>query len=351
MNKTTKEIQVGSIKIGGKHPIVIQSMTNTKTKDIQATIQQINELVHVGCQMVRLAVLNKDDALAIKDIKKAVSIPLVADIHFDYKLALLAIECGIDKIRINPGNIGSKDKVEAVVKACKEKNIPIRIGVNAGSLEKDILQKYGKPCAQAMIESAKKHVELLEEFDFYDICISLKSSSTLETIEAYRLANDTFNYPLHVGVTEAGTSLGGTVKSSLGIGTILYLGIGNTIRVSLSDNPVEEIKVAKTLLKELKLITNVPTLISCPTCGRLQYNLIEVAKEIETFLLTIHSDISVAVMGCAVNGPGEARNADIGIAGGIDEGILIKKGEIIKKVKQEDMVQTLKEEIIKMAKN
>lgn len=346
----TRAIKVGNLVIGGNDQVIIQSMTNTKTKDIEATVKQINDLANSGCQLVRLAVLNMDDALAIKEIKSRVNIPLVADIHFDYRLALQAIESGIDKIRINPGNIGSIDKVKLVVEACKKKHIPIRIGVNGGSLEKDILEKYGKPTAKAMIESAKKHVEILESLDFYDICISLKSSNTLLTIEAYQLASETFPYPLHIGVTEAGTKLGGTIKSSFGIGTILYQGIGNTIRVSLSDSPLEEIKVAKILLKELELIDNVPTLISCPTCGRIQYDLIPIAKEIEDFLNTINSNITVAIMGCAVNGPGEAKHADIGIAGGINEGLLIKKGEIIRKVKQDDIVDELKKEIIKMTK-
>lgn len=346
----TRAIKVGNLVIGGNDQVIIQSMTNTKTKDIEATVKQINDLANSGCQLVRLAVLNMDDALAIKEIKSRVNIPLVADIHFDYRLALQAIESGIDKIRINPGNIGSIDKVKLVVEACKKKHIPIRIGVNGGSLEKDILEKYDKPTAKAMIESAKKHVEILESLDFYDICISLKSSNTLLTIEAYQLASETFPYPLHIGVTEAGTKLGGTIKSSFGIGTILYQGIGNTIRVSLSDSPLEEIKVAKTLLKELELIDNVPTLISCPTCGRIQYDLIPIAKEIEDFLNTINSNITVAIMGCAVNGPGEAKHADIGIAGGVNEGLLIKKGEIIRKVKQDDIVDELKKEIIKMTK-
>ena len=346
----TRAIKVGNLVIGGNDQVIIQSMTNTKTKDIEATVKQINDLANSGCQLVRLAVLNMDDALAIKEIKSRVNIPLVADIHFDYRLALQAIKSGIDKIRINPGNIGSIDKVKLVVEACKKKHIPIRIGVNGGSLEKDILEKYGKPTAKAMIESAKKHVEILESLDFYDICISLKSSNTLLTIEAYQLASETFPYPLHIGVTEAGTKLGGTIKSSFGIGTILYQGIGNTIRVSLSDSPLEEIKVAKTLLKELELIDNVPTLISCPTCGRIQYDLIPIAKEIEDFLNTINSNITVAIMGCAVNGPGEAKHADIGIAGGVNEGLLIKKGEIIRKVKQDDIVDELKKEIIKMTK-
>ncbi|HIX82099.1 MAG TPA: flavodoxin-dependent (E)-4-hydroxy-3-methylbut-2-enyl-diphosphate synthase [Candidatus Erysipelatoclostridium merdavium] len=346
----TRSIKVGNLTIGGNNDVIIQSMTNTKTHDVEATVKQIQDLTAAGCQLVRLAVLDQRDALAIKDIKNRVDVPLVADIHFDYRLALQAIESGIDKIRINPGNIGSIDKVKQVVTACKEHRIPIRIGVNGGSLEKDILAKYGKPTAEGMIESAKKHVEILESLDFHDICISLKSSSTLLTIEAYKLASETFDYPLHLGVTEAGTKLSGTIKSSLGIGTLLYQGIGNTIRVSLSDSPVEEIKVAKTLLKELGLIKNVPTLVSCPTCGRIQYDLIPVAKEIEDFLNTINADITVAIMGCAVNGPGEAKHADIGIAGGVNEGLLIKKGEIIRKVKQSDMVEELKKEILLMIK-
>ncbi|MFQ6793903.1 MAG: flavodoxin-dependent (E)-4-hydroxy-3-methylbut-2-enyl-diphosphate synthase [Thomasclavelia sp.] len=348
--ENTRSIQVGNLTIGGNNNVIIQSMTNTKTQDVEATVAQINALAAVGCQLVRLAVLNNQDALAIKEIKNRVSVPLVADIHFDYRLALQAIESGIDKIRINPGNIGSIDKVKQVVNACKEHHIPIRIGVNGGSLEKDILEKYGKPTAQGMIESAQKHIDILESLDFHDICISLKSSNTLLTIEAYQLASEIFPYPLHLGVTEAGTALGGTIKSSLGIGVLLYQGIGNTIRVSLSDDPVEEIKVAKTLLKELGLIKNVPTLVSCPTCGRIQYNLIPVAKEIEEFLKTINADITVAIMGCAVNGPGEARHADIGIAGGVNEGLLIKKGEIIRKVKQSEMVEELKKEILSMIK-
>ncbi len=346
----TRAIKIGNLTIGGNNEVIIQSMTNTKTKDIKATVKQINELADAGCQLVRLAVLNMEDALAIKEIKSQVNIPLVADIHFDYRLALQAIESGIDKIRINPGNIGSIDKVKLVVEACKKRQIPIRIGVNGGSLEKDILEKYGRPTAKGMIESAKKHVEILESLDFYDICISLKSSNTLLTIEAYQLASETFPYPLHIGVTEAGTKLGGTIKSSLGIGTILYQGIGNTIRVSLSDNPIEEIKVGKILLKELELIDNVPTLVSCPTCGRIQYDLIPIAKEIEDFLNTIKANITVAIMGCAVNGPGEAKHADIGIAGGVNEGLLIKKGEIIRKVKQENIFDELKKEILKMIK-
>ena len=348
LREETRSVQVGNLTIGGNNHVVIQSMCNTKTKNVEATIKQINALEQAGCELVRVAVFDKEDAYAIKEIKKGIHIPLVADIHFDYKLALIAIESGIDKVRINPGNIGSIEKVKAVVDACKKKHIPIRIGVNGGSLEKDILEKYGEPTPEGMVESAMKHVKILEDLDFHDIVISLKSSNTMLTIKAYELASKTFPYPLHVGVTEAGTALGGTIKSALGIGTLLYEGIGNTIRVSLSDDPVEEIKVAKILLKELGLLKGVPTLVSCPTCGRIQYDLIPIAKEMEDFLKDIHLDITVAIMGCAVNGPGEARHADIGIAGGVGEGLLIKHGEIVKRVKQEDMGQTLKEEILKM---
>lgn len=348
LREETRSVQVGNLTIGGNNHVVIQSMCNTKTKNVEATIKQINALEQAGCELVRVAVFDKEDAYAIKEIKKGIHIPLVADIHFDYRLALIAIESGIDKVRINPGNIGSIEKVKAVVDACKEKHIPIRIGVNGGSLEKEILEKYGEPTPEGMVESAMKHVKILEDLGFHDIVISLKSSNTMLTIKAYELASKTFPYPLHVGVTEAGTALGGTIKSALGIGTLLYEGIGNTIRVSLSDDPVEEIKVAKILLKELGLLKGVPTLVSCPTCGRIQYDLIPIAKEMEDFLKDIHLDITVAIMGCAVNGPGEARHADIGIAGGVGEGLLIKHGEIVKRVKQEDMVQTLKDEILKM---
>ena len=335
LREETRSVQVGNLTIGGNNHVVIQSMCNTKTKNVEATIKQINALEQAGCELVRVAVFDKEDAYAIKEIKKGIHIPLVADIHFDYKLALIAIESGIEKVK-------------AVVDACKKKHIPIRIGVNGGSLEKDILEKYGEPTPEGMVESAMKHVKILEDLDFHDIVISLKSSNTMLTIKAYELASKTFPYPLHVGVTEAGTALGGTIKSSLGIGTLLYEGIGNTIRVSLSDDPVEEIKVAKILLKELGLLKGVPTLVSCPTCGRIQYDLIPIAKEMEDFFKDIHLDITVAIMGCAVNGPGEARHADIGIAGGVGEGLLIKHGEIVKRVKQEDMVQTLKDEILKM---
>lgn len=349
MNKrtNTRKIMVRDIQIGGQNRVVIQSMTNTKTKHVESTVKQILELEDAGCEIVRVACLDIEDAKAIKEIKENIHIPIVADIHFDYKIALQAIESGVDKIRINPGNIGSEDRVKKVVEACKEHKIPIRIGVNAGSLEKDLLVD-GKPTAKAMVESAKRHIEILEKLDFYDICISLKASNLDLCIEAYEEASKIFNYPLHLGITEAGTSFSGTIKSSIGLGVLLKQGIGDTMRVSLSDNPVEEIKVAKEILKNCGLYNKSPKLVSCPTCGRTQIDLIPIAKEVEEFLQKIELDITVAVMGCAVNGPGEARNADIGIAGGIKEGLLFKKGEIIKKVKQEDIVDVLKQEILKM---
>ena len=345
----TRPINVGGIKIGGQNKVIIQSMTNTKTKDIASTVKQILELEKAGCEIIRVACLDMEDAKAIKDIKEQIHIPIVADIHFDYRIAICAIEAGVDKVRINPGNIGGKEKVKAVVDKCKEYNVPIRIGVNAGSLEKDLLEKYGgKPTAKAMVESAKRHVQILEDLDFYDIAISLKASNLDLCIESYEEAAKEFNYPLHLGITEAGTAFSGTIKSSIGLGILLREGIGDTIRVSLSDDPIEEIKVVKEILKDCNLYSNVPTLVSCPTCGRTQIDLIPMAKEVEQFLQTINSDITVAVMGCAVNGPGEASNADIGIAGGIKEGLLFKKGKIIRKIPQENIVNELKEEILKM---
>ena len=351
MRKDTKKVYVKNIRIGGQNKVVIQSMTNTETKNIEATINQILELEKVGCEIVRVACLDIEDAKAIKYIKEKIHIPIVADIHFDYKIALEAINSGVDKIRINPGNIGNKERVKLVVESCKKNNIPIRIGVNAGSLEKDLLEKYGgKPTAEAMIESAKRHVDILEELNFYNIVISLKASDLDLCIKAYEEASKTFKYPLHLGITEAGTEFSGTIKSSIGLGTLLREGIGDTIRVSLSDNPIKEVKVAKEILKNCGLYKNSPKLISGPTCGRTKIDLIPIAKEIEEFLQNIEADIVVAVMGCAVNGPGEAKQADIGIAGGIKEGILFKKGKIICKVKQEDIVKTLETEIMKMIK-
>lgn len=344
----TRPINVAGIQIGGQNKVVIQSMCNTKTKDVKATVQQILKLEKAGCEIIRVACLDIEDAKAIREIKNQIHIPIVADIHFDYKIALQAIESGVDKIRINPGNIGDEEKTRAVVEACKKNSIPIRIGVNAGSLEKELLEKYGKPCSDAMIESAKRHVEILEKLDFHDIAISLKASNLDMCIEAYEKASKEFKYPLHLGITEAGTAFSGTIKSSIGLGVLLRQGIGDTIRVSLSDDPVEEIFVCKEILKNCGLFSKSPRLVSCPTCGRIQYNMIPIAKEMEKFLQTLESDITVAIMGCAVNGPGEAREADIGIAGGNGEGLLFKKGEIVRKIKEQDIVEELKKEILEM---
>ncbi len=347
----TRPIFVNGIQIGGQNKVVIQSMCNTKTKDVKSTVNQILELEKAGCEIIRVACLDIEDAKAIKEIKENIHIPIVADIHFDYRIALEAINSGIDKVRINPGNIGGREKVKAVVDACKEKNIPIRIGVNAGSLEKDLLMKYNNvPTAEAMIESAKRHVQILEDLNFYDIAISLKASNLDLCIKAYEMASNTFKYPLHLGITEAGTAFSGTILSSIGLGIMLREGIGDTIRVSLSDNPINEIKVAKEILKDCNLYSKSPKLIACPTCGRTQIDLIPIAKEVEEFLQSIESDITVAVMGCVVNGPGEASHADIGIAGGINEGVLFKKGKIVGKVPQDKIVSVLKEEILKMIK-
>lgn len=345
----TRKIIVGNVQIGGQNKVVIQSMCNTKTKDIKSTVKQILELEKAGCEIIRVACLDIEDAKSIAEIKKQIHIPIVADIHFDYKIALEAIEAGVDKVRINPGNIGSKERVKAVVDKCKEKKIPIRIGVNGGSLEKELLEKYGgSPTSKAMVESAKRHVDILEELDFYDYAISLKASDLDLCIESYIEASKVFDCPLHLGITEAGTEFSGTIKSSIGLGILLRQGIGDTLRVSLSDDPIKEIKVAKEILKDCNLYKKSPTIIACPTCGRTQIDLIPIAKEIEKFLQTIEADIKVAVMGCAVNGPGEAKEADIGIAGGIKEGLLFKKGEIIKKIPQDEIVEELKKEILKM---
>lgn len=344
----TRPIYVRDIQIGGQNKVIIQSMCNTKTKDIESTVKQILELENAGCEIIRVACLDIEDAKAIKEIKKQIHIPIVADIHFDYKIALEAINSGVDKIRINPGNIGDEEKTKAVVEACKKNKIPIRIGVNGGSLEKELLEKYGKPCSDAMVESAKRHVGILEKLDFYDIAISLKASNLDMCIEAYEKAAKEFKYPLHLGITEAGTVFSGTIKSSIGLGVLLRQGIGDTLRVSLSDDPVEEIVVCKEILKDCNLYTKSPTLVACPTCGRIQYDMIPIAKEIEKFLKTIESNITVAIMGCAVNGPGEAREADIGIAGGNGEAVLFKKGEIVRKIKEENIVKELKEEILKL---
>ena len=309
MNRAnTKKVMVGNVQIGGQNKVVIQSMCNTKTKDVKATVKQIIDLEKAGCEIIRVACLDLEDAKSIKEIKKQIHIPIVADIHFDYNIALEAIEAGVDKIRINPGNIGSKEKVKMVVDKCKQKNIPIRIGVNAGSLQKELLEKYGKPTAKAMVESAKEHIDILEELDFHNYLISLKASNLDLCIEAYEEASKAFDCPLHLGITESGTAFSGTIKSSIGLGVMLREGIGDTIRVSLSDNPVEEIKVAKEILKDCNLYHK-PTLVACPTCGRTQIDLIPIAKQVEDFLQTIQSDITVAVMGCAVNGPRRSKRS------------------------------------------
>lgn len=345
MKRNTKVVKIGNIKIGGENPIIIQSMTNTNTADINATVEQIKELENVGCELVRVTVNTPAAAEAIKEIKKKINIPLVADIHFDYRLALKAIENGIDKLRINPGNIGSDENVEKVVNLAKEKNIPIRIGVNSGSIEKNILEKFGKPCAEALVESALYHVRLLEKFGFYNIIISIKSSNVKMMVDAYRKMSSIVDYPLHLGVTEAGTKFQGTVKSSIGIGSLLIDGIGDTIRVSLTENPVEEIKVAKEILKVLDFLDEGVEIISCPTCGRTEIDLITLAKKVEKEFETEKKKFKIAVMGCVVNGPGEAKEADYGIAAGRGIGILFKKGQIIKKVKEENILTELKEMI------
>lgn len=346
----TRSVQVGKLTIGGQNCVIMQSMCNTRTKHVKETVAQILALEQVGCELVRLAVIDMEDAEAIKEIKKQVHIPLVADIHYDYRLALACVASGIDKIRINPGNIGERKNVEAVVEACKEKHIPIRIGINSGSLEKDIHEAYGKPTAEGMIESAYRHVRILEDLDFHDIVLSFKSSDPLLCIEAYRLAAKTFPYPLHLGVTEAGTYIGSAIKSSMALGTLLNEGIGDTIRISVNGDPVDELTIVKQLLKCCKLRNNTPNLIACPTCGRTAWDMQPVVKEIEQFLQTIDCDINVAIMGCAVNGPGEAKHADIAIAGGNKEGLLIKKGKIIEKLPQDMMVSRLKAEILAFAK-
>jgi (E)-4-hydroxy-3-methylbut-2-enyl-diphosphate synthase len=338
--ENTRPVKVGPYQLGGNSKVYIQSMTTTYTKDVDQTVKQIKQLTDAGCEIVRVAVLDMVDAKALGEIKRQISIPLVADIHFDYRLALEAIHQGVDKIRLNPGNIPKREHVMEVVQACKEKNIPIRIGVNSGSLPNRMA-----PTAENMVATAKHHVDILESMDFYDIVLSLKATDMRLMMEAYRLAAKTFPYPLHLGVTEAGTAFSGAIKSAMGIGILLAEGIGNTIRVSLTDNPVLEIQAAKEILKNLGLKDKVPNLISCPTCGRIQYDMIDIAKKIEQYMLKINKNINVAIMGCAVNGPGEAMHADIGIAGGKGEAILFRKGKIIKKIKEAEVYDTLIEEI------
>ena len=346
--RNSRKVKVRDIYVGGDAPITIQSMTNVRTSNVNEVLAQMNELHKAGCEIIRCAVLDMNDAEALKEITEKSPMPVVADIHFDYKLALKAIENGVSALRINPGNIGGIDRITKVAEACKAKNIPIRIGVNSGSVEKDILKKYGKPTAEGLVESALRNVKILEDLDFFDIVISIKSSNVQMMIEAYRLIADKCDYPLHLGVTESGTVFKGTIKSSVGIGTLLAEGIGDTIRVSLTSDPVEEIKVASEILKSLGLKKSGVEFVSCPTCGRTQINLIKIAEEVEKKLENCKKQIKVAVMGCVVNGPGEAREADIGIAGGRGEGIIFRKGEIVRKVKEDQSIDALMEEIEKL---
>ncbi|MCW6071796.1 flavodoxin-dependent (E)-4-hydroxy-3-methylbut-2-enyl-diphosphate synthase [Clostridium botulinum] len=348
MRKSTKKVKVGSIYVGGDSPISIQSMTNTDTRDAKNTLNQINKLEEIGCDIIRCAVPDIEASEALKIITKESKIPVVADIHFDYKLALESIKNGVDALRINPGNIGSMERVKMVAEAAKGKSIPIRVGVNSGSLKKDILDKYGGVCPEALVESALQHVNILEKCNFNDIVISIKSSNVMQMIESYRLISEKVNYPLHLGVTEAGTIFRGTIKSSVGIGTLLAEGIGDTIRVSITGDPLEEIKIGKEILRSLGYVNEGIEFVSCPTCGRTNIDLISIAEEVEKRLLNCNKNIKVAVMGCVVNGPGEAREADIGIAGGRGEGLIFKKGEVIKKVKEKNIIDELIKEIEKM---
>ncbi|MFC1857865.1 flavodoxin-dependent (E)-4-hydroxy-3-methylbut-2-enyl-diphosphate synthase [Thermodesulfobacteriota bacterium] len=345
--KHTRPIRVGDVKVGGLAPVVVQSMTNTFTPDVSATVSQIERLTDVGCEIVRVAVPDMEAARAISAIKKSISIPLIADIHFDHRLAIAAAKAGADGLRINPGNIGSKEKVKEIVTCSKDLNIPIRIGVNSGSLEKDLLKKYGAATAEAMVESANRHIHLLASFDFHEIKISLKASDVHRTVEAYRLLSAVTDFPLHVGVTEAGTLFSGIVKSSLGIGMLLSEGIGDTIRVSLTRDPVEEVRVGYEILKALEIRRHGPEIIACPTCGRCNIDLFGIVERIEKALLKNRTPIKIAIMGCVVNGPGEAREADIGIAGGEGTGILFKKGKVVRKFPQDKLVEVLLSEIEK----
>ena len=349
MNRqSTKQIKVGNILIGGQNKVVIQSMCNTKPRNIDDTIKQILELEDEGCEIIRLSIENEEDAYALSKIKEHIHIPLVADIHFDYKLALLAIENGADKIRINPGNIGKPEYVKQICDKCNEKNIPIRIGVNSGSLEKEFEEKYGSHSVKGTVESIKKYVKMLESFNFYNIVLSIKSSDVLTTIEANKELSNLFDYPLHIGITEAGDLFSSSIRSSAGLGILLHEKIGDTIRISITGEPKDEIKACKELLSSLNLYNKYVKIISCPTCGRTNYDMLPIVKEIKEFTSSIKKDLKVAIMGCIVNGPGEAKNADIGVAGGINEAILFKKGVIIRKIPQNEIISTLKEEILKL---
>lgn len=344
--KKTREISIGDVVIGGDRPIAIQSMTNTRTEDVEATVRQIQALTRAGCEIVRCAVPTMEAAQALRRIRDQISIPLVADIHFDYRLAIAAVENGADKIRINPGNIGSRERIRAVVDCCKERGVPIRIGVNSGSLEKERIEKYGGVTAEGLVESALDKAALVQEMGYDDLVISIKSSDVPMCIRAHELIADRTDFPLHVGITESGTVRSGTIKSSVGLGAILSQGIGDTIRVSLTGDPVSEIYVAKKILQTLGLRREGIQVVSCPTCGRTQIDLISLAGQVEEMVEEFDLDIKVAVMGCAVNGPGEAREADIGIAGGLHEGLLIRKGEVVKKVPETELLETLRQELL-----
>lgn len=343
--KQTRQISIGGVRIGGGAPIAVQSMTNTYTHDVAGTVAQIHRLEAVGCELVRVAVPDEAAAEAITSIKKKISIPLIADIHFDYRLAMAAMKAGADGLRINPGNIKGAKKIKTVAKEAKERGIPIRVGVNAGSLEKDLLKRYGEVTPQAMVESALRHVEQLKSFAFHDIKVSIKASDVLRTVEAYRLLSSQIDLPLHVGVTEAGSLFSGTVKSALGIGILLAEGIGDTIRVSLTRDPVDEVRVGYEILKALKIRQRGPEIVSCPTCGRCEIDLVEIVERVESALLTSTTPVQLAIMGCVVNGPGEAREADIGIAGGKGHGVLFKKGKVVRKVKERTLVETFLKEV------
>ena len=346
--RKSRTIAIGQVTIGGENPVAVQSMTNTKTENIPATVDQIHRLTDRGCEIIRCAVPTLEAAQALKEIRKQIAIPLVADIHFDYRLALAALESGVDALRLNPGNIGGRDRVEKVVEAARQRQVPIRIGVNAGSLPKDLLEKYGHPTAEALVEAAWRHIHILEEMDYNNIVISLKAHDVPLTLAAYRLMARECDYPLHVGITEAGTIRSGLIKSAVGIGTLLAEGIGDTIRVSLTGDPLAELDAGFEILKSLGLRQHGPTLVSCPTCGRTCWSLEKVAKEVEARLAEIPEPITVAVMGCVVNGPGEAREADVGIAGGKGEGLLFRKGQILRKVPEARLVEELFEEIQKI---
>jgi (E)-4-hydroxy-3-methylbut-2-enyl-diphosphate synthase len=339
--KRTRQLSLGGVTIGGGAPIVVQSMTNTDTRKTSPTVRQIRQLEKLGCEIVRVAVPDREAARNLAAIKRGISIPLVADIHFDYKLALEAIKQGVDGLRINPGNIGSTEKVRAVVGAAQERGIPIRIGVNVGSLHKRLLKKYRHPTPEAMVESAMDHISILESLDFFDIKVSLKSSDLLDTVQAYRLIRKKVNYPLHLGITAAGPSFSGSIKSSIGVGILLAEGIGDTIRVSLTGSPLQEVRVAYEILKALKLRTRGPLIISCPTCGRCDINILSIVNTLERELASLSRHLTIAVMGCAVNGPGEAREADLGVAGGKGGGVLFKKGKIVKRLKEKELVSAL----------